>query len=110
MFPLGIWVLVPSVREFSCEVEDLAWKFKEMSEQQVVLKFWHGLHREICKEMVLQHIDLEEDELSEVIDCAKKCKRALDNMRHQTGTWDKRERQPEGRPSKPKQEWTRFKS
>ena len=98
------------VREFSREVEDLARKFKEMSERQVVLKFWHGLHGEIRKEMVLQHIDPEEDELSDVIDCAKKCERALDNMRRQTGTRDERERQPEGGPSKPKREWTRFKS
>ena len=45
--------------EYARELENLAQKFKEMNEQQVVLKFWKGLNRNLRGDMVMQRVNPE---------------------------------------------------
>ena len=96
------------VRDYARELENLARKFREMNERQVVLKFWNGLHGELRGDMVLLDIDPEVDGLDRIIRYASKCEKAQDQRKRYIK--EDRERQPEGGNRKPNREWTRFKT
>ena len=96
------------VRDYAREIENLARKFKEMNERQVVLKFWNGLNHNIRGDMRLFSYDPERASLSSTIRWAIKCEKSQ-NERSRILKED-RVRQPEGETHKPKREWTRFKN
>jgi len=94
------------VREYTREIADLAQKFPEMSERQVVLKLWNGLKGDIRGDLAMRGIDPEKHDINKIIRNAARSEKAQDHRKRQvTG-----DRQPEGGTYKPKREWTRFKS
>ena len=96
------------VRDYAREIEDLARKFPEMHERQVVLKFWNGLHGEIRGDLVMKGIDPERHGINKIVRNATRCEKVQDHRKRQLR--NDRDRHPEGGTHKPKREWTRFKS
>ena len=90
------------------ELENLTWKFREMNERQVVLKFWNSLYSELQGDMVLLDIDPEVDGLDRIIRYASKCEKTQDQRKRYIK--EEHKHQPEGRNRKPNREWTRFKT
>ena len=64
--------------EYTREHENLAQKFKEMNERQVVLKFWKGLNGNLRGDMVTQRVNPERDDLDTVVNKAIPCEKAHD--------------------------------
>ena len=97
------------VLEYARELENLAQKFKEMNERQVVLKFWKGLNGNLRGDMVMQRVNPEWDDLDTVVDEAIQCEKACDErasiLRNEKEPW----LEASGS-RKPKREWTRFKN
>ena len=96
------------VRDYTREVKDLARKFKEMNERQVVLQLWKGLNTDLRGDMVLLGIKPKKCSLNSMIKMATRCKNSLDQQKQYAK--EEQKHQPEGGNNKPKREWTRFKN